>query len=290
MDFNKNPLKRTSLEDSSYPELLKEIADPPKDIYSIGVIPKKGEVFVSVVGTRKASSEGCRLAKQCAAEIVKNNIGVVSGLALGIDAAAHQGALQASGRTIAVLACGLDNVYPKQNEALAKTLIDFGGAILSEYPENTPPLPYRFLERNRIVSGLSTATIVIEAPEQSGALVTARLAAEQGRDVFVFPGPVGHPNYRGSHSLIRDGARLVSSAADILEDLGFQSSGSKLPIFIPKNEDERLIHDCLQGTGRPTRVDKIIEITNLEPKAVQRTIVILMMEGAIKETEGGYVI
>ncbi len=178
------------------------------------------------MGTRKATSQGRFIAKEIAKKLSEMGMVIVSGLAMGIDTAAHEGALAGAGRTIAVLACGLDNIYPRQNENLAKKIIGTGGAVISEYPVGTEAFKNQFLERNRIVSGLCIATIVVEAPRESGALVTARLAAEQGREVFVFPGPTNHPNYHGSHKLIRDGARLVSSIDDILEDLN-----SEIPNF-----------------------------------------------------------
>lgn len=213
-------------------------------------------------------------------------------LGMGIDTAAHEGALAGNGKTIAVLACGLDTIYPRQNENLAKKILESGGAIISEYPIGTPAYPDQFLARNRIVSGLSVATIVIEAPIDSGALVTARLAAEQGREVFIFPGPINHPNYRGSHKLIRDGARLVTSIEDILEDLGIdirvnprQSASINKKIT---DENQLLIFKTIQEFGRPLNVDKIIELAKMEPQTANQAIAILIIQGIIKETEKGY--
>lgn len=215
----KMDIKVIKLTDKEYPRLLNETTSPPKVIFVRGKIFDLEKPTIAIVGTRKATSEGLRLAKQVAKTLAEKGFLIVSGLAMGIDTAAHEGALLAGGETIAVLGCGVDSIYPAQNENLGQKILASGGAIISEYPEGTPALPHRFLERNRIVAGLSLATIVIEAPAKSGALVTARFAAECGREVFVFPGFAGHPQYKGSHALIRDGARLVNSTEDVLEDL-----------------------------------------------------------------------
>ena len=251
---------------------------------------------ISIVGTRKATAEGKAFAQKISRQFAELGAVIVSGLAMGIDAAAHEGALADKGKTIAVLACGLHAIYPRQNENLAKRIIETNGAIISEYPVGTPALPNQFLERNRIVSGLSVATIVIEAPIDSGALVTARLAAEQGREVFVFPGPINHPNYRGSHKLIRDGARLVSSIEDILEDLPAEifpkkSVGpkqQKLNLEKIADKNQLLILKIIQETGRPLNIDKIIELTKLEPQIVNQTVALLTIQEIIKETKHGY--
>lgn len=288
--------------DSRYPSLLKEISDAPKKIYILGELPPDspvGGLKIAIVGTRKATEQGKKIAKKLAEELTNLGIIVVSGLAMGIDTAAHEGAIAASGKTIAVLANGLNKIYPAQNENLAKKILELNGTLISEYPANTPSFPSQFLERNRIVSGLSSAVIVIEAPERSGSLVTARLAAEQGREVFVFPGPVNHPNYIGSHKLIRDGARLVGSIEDITEDLGWKNSKSE--ILNPKqiqnqkfqkiaDENQRLIFKIIREAGEPMTIDKIIKITKLEPQTINSAIAFLIIKEIVKETQGGYAI
>ncbi len=288
-----------------YPLLLNEIPNPPKKIYLLGNLPNQNSPHIAIVGTRKATTEGRLIAKKIAQKLAELGAIIVSGLAIGIDTAAHEGALAGNGKTIAVLACGLDTIYPRQNENLAQKILETNGAIISEYPVGTPAYPDQFLARNRIVSGLSVATIVIEAPIDSGALVTARLAAEQGREVFVIPGPINHPNYRGSHKLIRDGARLVNSIEDILEDLGSEvlnfnppTDGqilnnpqiSKLKIQNIEDENQLLILKIIQEAGAPLNIDKIIEITKLEPQIVGQIIAILTIQEIIKETEKGYTI
>ena len=300
-----NHIKTIARNDLQYPLLLNEIPNPPKKIYLLGNLPNQNSPHIAIVGTRKATTEGRLIAKKIAQKLAELGAIIVSGLAIGIDTAAHEGALAGNGKTIAVLACGLDTIYPRQNENLAQKILETNGAIISEYPVGTPAYPDQFLARNRIVSGLSVATIVIEAPIDSGALVTARLAAEQGREVFVIPGPINHPNYRGSHKLIRDGARLVNSIEDILEDLGSEvlnfnppTDGqilnnpqiSKLKIQNIEDENQLLILKIIQEAGAPLNIDKIIEITKLEPQIVGQIIAILTIQEIIKETEKGYTI
>src|SRR3990172_4856842 len=289
-------------EDSRYPALLKEIPDAPEKIYVLGELPldppptslRIGNPKIAIVGTRKATDQGKIIAKKIAEKLTNLGVIIVSGLAMGIDTAAHEGAIAANGKTIAVLANGLDKIYPAQNENLAKKILELNGAIISEYEPEKPALEHQFLERNRIVSGLSVATIVIEAPERSGSIVTARLAAEQGREVFVFPGPANHPNYTGSHKLIRDGARLVSSIEDILEDLNLELKNlktEKLKHNAKSNiidKDQLIIIKTIQEAGRPLNIDKIIEITKLEPQIANQAIAFLTIAEIIKETKSGY--
>lgn len=295
-------MKIIKITDSEYPSLLKEIPDAPKKLYILGELPPDppvGGLKIAIVGTRKAGATGRRFARELAKKLAESGVVIVSGLAMGIDTAAHEGAVLASGKTIAVLANGLDTIYPAQNENLAEKILEFGGAIISEYESGTPSFQNQFLERNRIVSGLSVATIVIEAPERSGSIVTARLAAEQGRDVFVIPGSIDNPNYRGSHKLIRDGAGLVASIEDVLEDLNLEYLNPKSKILNSKqiqnskiknikNETQLLIIETLQEAGEPLAIDEIVKITKLEPQIVNQSVAFLIIDGIIKETGKGY--
>ncbi len=183
--------------EKGYPPLLAEIEDRPFGIYILGTFPRGDTAPCAIVGTRRATPEGKSIAHRFAHNLAQAGFPIVSGLAFGIDAAAHEGCLDARGTTVAVLAGGLDDVYPRENGRLAKRILESGGAIISEYPLGAPPYPDRFLERNRIISGLRAATLIVEAPVGSGALVTARLALEQNRDVFVVPGPITQPQLRG---------------------------------------------------------------------------------------------
>jgi len=218
-----------------YPDLLKEIPDAPLALYVRGEIPT-GET-VAIVGTRRATPEGKNIAREMAESLGRAGVTVVSGLALGIDAVAHEGSLIGKGKTVAVLASGLDNIYPRQNERLAMEILKNGGGLVSEYPLESEPLPYRFLERNRITSGLaSKGVIIIEAPQKSGAIATAGFAGEQGRDVYVVPGNIRHPNWRGSHKLIRDGGRLVTTIAELFEDMELETKEDKKEWDLTENQ------------------------------------------------------
>lgn len=283
-----------SSDDEDYPRLLKEIAGFPERLHYIGSLPTHDELCISIVGTRKATREGQALAYETAEELAKRGFTIVSGLALGIDGAAHEGALHAKGKTIAVLANGLDSVYPKQHEHLAKLIVENDGSLISEYSDGTPSYPNQFLERNRIVSGLSIATVVIEAPERSGSLATARNAIEQGRDVFIFPGNVNQPNYRGSHRLIRDGARLVTGYKDILEDLGMREvpleEQHTAKIANLTDKDELAIVTILSEARKPLSIDRILELTILPPHIVNEKLTLLIFDGVVEEKGGLFAI
>jgi DNA processing protein len=201
-----------------YPKLLAEIPDPPAVLYTAGEIDSSDELAVAVVGSRKASTHGLRFAARLAQDLAAAGVTVVSGLAQGIDAAAHRGALEVGGRTLAVFGAGLDVIYPGWNAPLASD-VRANGAWLSEFCLGSEPLAHHFPQRNRVISGLSLGVVVVEAAERSGSLITAETALEQGRDVFAVPGLPGSFNARGTHSLLRCGAKLVETAADILEEL-----------------------------------------------------------------------
>ncbi len=279
------------------PKLLQEISNPPKEIFILGELPPEDILKISIIGTRKATMEGKNIARQLSFELTNLGFIIVSGLAMGIDTAAHEGCLQANGITIAVLANGLNKIYPAQNENLARKILENKGAIISEYPPGTPAYKDNFLSRNRIISGLSIASIIIEAPFSSGALSTANYAAEQGREVFVIPGPINHPNYSGSHKLIRDGARIITSLEDILEDLGLENlkiknQNKKQTQNIKKiqNQTQTLIFKIIKESGKPLNIDRIIELTKLEPQAVNQEIALMIINEIIKENEKGYTI
>lgn len=292
-------IKKINIKDTSYPFLLKQIPDPPGNLYILGNLPDEETPRLAIVGTRKATPNGCLVAKTLAKELSEAGCVIVSGLAMGIDTAAHEGAVAAKGKTLAVLGNGLNKIYPSQNKNLAEEILKSGGAIISEYPPEEPAFPSNFLARNRIVSGLCLATIVIEAPERSGSLVTARLALEQNREVFIVPGPANHYNYAGSHRLIREGARLAVSAQNILEDLNLKTAVPQedlspeekliLKIFIENNSDARRDRSPDRKCREKTlSIDKIIELTKLDSQAVNKTIAFLIIKGIIKETFGKY--
>lgn len=274
--------------DPEYPSLLLETPDPPFGIYFKGALGAAvGDPSVALVGTRRASATGRDLAKDFGSVLARARCTIVSGLAFGIDAAGHAGALEGKGRTVAVLANGLDSVHPSSNQLLADHIIEGGGVLLSEYPPGSPPLAYRFLERNRIVSGLSRAVLAIEVPERSGVLATARFALEQNRDLFIVPGPVGHPNYKGSHRLIRAGATLVSDPQELLEDLGFQPA-AKLTAAFAETPEEENVSAVMRAAGRPLAIDEIIEAATLTSSKTNQALTTLVLKGAVREEGGRY--
>ena len=210
-----------ALPDPRYPDLLRRIYDPPPVLYVRGVLAEDEAATVAVVGARAATAAGLALARSMARDLAAWGATVVSGLARGIDTAAHEGALDASGRTVAVLGCGLDRTYPPENERLAGRITS-AGAVVSEFALGTPPLPEHFPRRNRVIAGWSRAVVVVEAAARSGALNTARCAADEGRDVLAVPGHPTQPASAGTNQLIRDGAGLVRSAIDVAQELGIE--------------------------------------------------------------------
>ncbi len=223
------------LDDATYPALLREIYDPPPVLYVRGALPvDDGSRDVAVVGSRAASPQGLSLARAMARDLSSWGACIVSGLARGVDSAAHQGALDAGGRTVAVLGSALDRLYPRENERLAASLVERGGALVSEFPLRTPPSPGNFPRRNRVIAGWSRALVVVEAAQRSGALVTAREALEAGREVLAVPGHPSFPLAAGTNALIRDGARLVRDARDVAEELGLA-----VPVSEPQAKSDK---------------------------------------------------
>ena len=228
-----------TLEDPGYPLRLAEIHDPPLALFGRGTLTEQDSRCVAIVGTRRASPYGIRMAERFGRDLAAKRFTVVSGLANGIDAAAHRGAIEAGGRTIAVLGNGVDVVYPRQNAELFESVTQ-NGCIVSQFPMNTPPDRRHFPYRNRIISGLTLGTLIVEAPGRSGALITARQAAEQGREVFAVPGQVGSQNSQGPHGLIKEGAKLVENADDIVVELDLAAEDAPVPApaIAPSSRDE----------------------------------------------------
>jgi DNA processing protein len=279
-------------DDDDYPPLLREIPSPPFGIYILGTLTHRSSPLapaLAIVGTRRATPDGKKTARQFARELAQAGFTIISGLAFGVDAAAHEGCLEADGMTVAILAGGLDEIYPHSNETLAKKIIANGGALISEYPIGQPAYKERFLERNRIVSGFSQGILVIEAPEKSGSLVTARYAFEQNRDVFVVPGPITHPNFKASHELIRQGAELVTKPEHIMESYGVTQANKMLAIETSATSEEKLILEALRSVAEPAEVDKLANMTKLEPQIVNQAITFLIIKNLIKEVTEGYI-
>lgn len=249
-----------TLEDPGYPEALRAISDPPLALYVQGTLQPEDRIAVALVGARRASRYGLECAERLAYDLALHGVTVVSGLARGIDAAAHHGVLKVPGRTLAVLGSGLARVYPPEHAALAARVAAHG-AVMSEYPMQMPPLAQNFPRRNRIVSGLSLGVVVVEAGARSGALISADCALEQGREVMAVPGPVTSVTFRGSHRLLRQGARLVESVDDILEELRLapqpapraeESAGGAAGL----PETERRVLACLSAE-QPREIDAV---------------------------------
>ena len=283
-----------ALTDPVYPPLLKQIPDPPFALFVRGDVSLLAEPQLAMVGSRNPSVEGRRNAEEFAAYLARCGLVITSGMALGIDAASHRGALK-GGKTVAVWGTGLDRAYPPRNRELAEE-IAAKGVIVSEFPPGTPPLPTHFPRRNRIISGLSVGTLVVEAAKQSGSLITARLASEQGREVFAIPGSIHNPMARGCHRLLRDGAKLVESAADILEELGPLLGLEALPAAV----SEGVAHDADVATQdpeyklllnsldfAPTSVDALVERTGLTPDVVSSMLLMLELQGHVEASPGG---
>ena len=231
--------------DEGYPDILRQISKPPHLLFVWGDADLRAKISVGIVGTRHASDYGIRHTKKIAGELARRGVCVVSGLALGIDSAAHAGTVDAHGRTIAVLGGALDRFYPEENRELMLRILDEGGSVVSEYPMGMPPGRYSFLERNRIIAGLSHGVVVMEGPRYSGALCTANIAVEEGRDLFALPGDVDKPNSALPNCLIGEGAKAVTSANDVLELLDYtvpprvrKKQRRNLPFAVPYKEEE----------------------------------------------------
>lgn len=263
------------------------ISSPPRSIFIKGT-PPENKYSVAIVGTRKASAYGKNIALKLARDLAHKGISLISGLALGIDTCVHQGALEAGGITIAVLANGLDKIYPSENENLAGSIISSKGCLISEYPPKTPGLPAQFILRNRIISALSDAVIVVEAPKKSGALATAEFARKQGKKVFVVPGPVSTNSFFGSHQLLREGATLIRDTNDFFESSGFgKASQTKLKI-VNLAGNERQVFDTLNECVSPASVDKICQMTKLSPREVNAILSSLIFKDSVTEDGGKY--
>lgn len=292
--------------DSGYPAILKEIPAPPYVLYYKGRLNSEASNRLAVVGSRKFSAYGEKIISELLPEIVKSEITIISGLALGIDALAHQQTLNSNGLTWAVLGSGLDskNFYPSANRQLAQEIINSGGALISEFPPGTPPYKQNFPQRNRIIAGLAQATIVIEAKYKSGALITADYALEENREVLTVPGNIFAEFSAGPNKLIKFGAKPITGAQDILEIYGLDNksaiqkeSGRKQAFrqlsFFPNNEAEALIYGLLKKVSERAEyisADEIIRATKLDSSVVNSTLSILELQGVAKNTEFGYAV
>lgn len=288
-------------EDAQYPPLLRQIAHPPHLLYVYGEMDLTDRFPVAVVGTRRASAYGLTHTREIAAELAQTGVCVVSGLALGIDAAAHTGALDGGGRTVAVLGSALDKPYPQENEPLMRRILESGGSVVSEYAPGTPPSRYSFLQRNRIIAGMCLGTLVTEGPRRSGALNTATRTLENGREVFALPGNVDSPGAQLPNMLISEGARLVTGAADILSALviepkdapkaaqaavaPMEAPAEKKP-HIPGGLDETQRAICAALLAGEADFDALCAVSGLESDELGALLIEMEMDGLVTPLAG----
>lgn len=297
--ISKNNIKVVSFFDDEYPSELKEIADAPVILYYLGDLPSKMGASLAIVGSRMASLYGSAIAGRFAERFAELGIKIVSGMARGIDTAAHKGALLAQGETYAVFGCGLAHVYPSENETLMHKIAE-SGAVISEFPIYTSPSKFTFPRRNRIISGLSKGVVVVEAAQKSGALITADFALEQGREVYAVPGKVDSITSNGVNNLIKQGAKLVSCVEDVLEDLSAVlkevdegsleesssgndfSEGSSQAGFL--SDSEKLIMDNVKN--KPLSIDELVVLCDTDVSSTMSNLLNLEMRNLVKQTTG----
>ena len=275
--------------DDDYPEKMMRIKDAPEKLYVRGNLPDPAKKTVSIVGARNCTEYGCTLSKTIARILSLNDVQIISGLAMGIDTQGHIGAIEANKPTFSVLGCGVDICFPSHNSNVYERILECGGGILAEVEVGTPPLPYNFPLRNRIISGLSDIVIVVEARDKSGSLITADFALEQGKTIFACPGRVGDSLSRGTNNLIKQGAYILTSADDVLEHLGLIVDG-----FIPKVEKdiskldyfERTIYGILMD--ETLHIDQIVEKAKLPVSKCLNTLMSLELNGFVETTINNY--
>jgi DNA processing protein len=278
-------VKVLTWDDEGYPRHLKDIDQPPPVLYVRGSLLPEDEWAVAIVGTRRVTSYGRQVAEEVATAMAHNGVTIVSGLARGVDSIAHQAAVNAGGRTLAVLGNGIDLVYPPENRRLASQILEHG-ALVSDYALGTPPDGINFPPRNRIISGLSLAVIIVEAGETSGALITASFAAEQGRDVFAVPGNINAPQSQGTNRLIRDGAQPLINPQDVLEALNLTmvTEHRAVRVALPSDPIESRLYKLL--SQEPMHVDEIRAQTDMPIETVSATLAMMELKGMVRQVGG----
>lgn len=275
--------------DPAYPEMLRGIFDPPPGLFVRGAMPVADHLAVAIVGSRRPTPYGLAVAEKLASELAQAGVVVVSGMARGIDSSAHRGVLDAGGLTVAVLGCGVDVVYPRENRRLMEEIIA-GGTVISEYPLGSTPEPWHFPVRNRIISGISKAVVVVEAGERSGALITADCALEQGRDVLAVPGNISSPSSRGPNRLIKQGARLIEDADDIFEEIGvgslFKPGNGRIRSLPPITDEEKTFYQLL--SHEPVHLDELIVRSGLSAQEALAILMFLEIKGMVRQLPGKF--
>jgi DNA processing protein len=282
----KQNIRVVTWEDSDYPAALREIPAAPPLIFVRGRLEPVDQWSIAVVGTRRHTAYGRLMTRELVTGLVQNGISIVSGLARGIDGIAHKTALEQGGRTIAVLGCGIDKVYPPEHRELAHEIVLGNGALLSDYPLGTEPDSKHFPARNRLISGLSLGVVIIEAGEKSGALITAKFAVEQDRDVFAVPGNINSPASIGPNRLIQQGAKLVLGIEDILEELNLRMVAEKAAaqVVLPETPEEAALLSSL--SAQPLHIDELGRITGLSSSLISSTLTLMELKGMVQQVGG----
>ena len=278
-----NGIRVIARDDADYPSALTTISDPPPFLYVRGAILPVDAMAVAIVGARRATEYGKAAARRLAADLAACGVTIISGMALGIDGAAHQGALDAGGRTIAVLGCGPDLAYPRSHALLMREILR-RGAVISEFPPETPPRAEQFPQRNRIISGMANGVVIVEGRMNSGSLITADFALEQGREVFAVPGNIFEETSRAPHRLLIQGARLVESAGDILDELGWARGSPDRPSIVVQDALERPV--WTQLTLAPQHLDRIAALCGQPVAVVSRVLLALETRGLVSSLAG----
>lgn len=276
-------------DDTRYPRQLREIDSAPPILFVRGNPELLSRPQLAMVGSRNPSAQGRQIAYQFARQLASDSLCITSGLALGIDAACHSGALDGKGPTLAVLGTGADRIYPARHQTLAQQIVTHGGALVSEFPTGTQPSPGQFPRRNRIISGLSLGTLVVEAGVESGSLITARLATEQGREVFAIPGSINNPMSKGCHRLIKDGAKLVESIEDILSEFPsgrLTPSPEHISACLDLDDQTRHLLDTLDHG--PASIDTLVRQSELPPDTISSILVVLELHNLVSSSGGLY--
>jgi DNA processing protein len=283
--FSHSDIKPITWDEPAYPRLLRQIDDPPPVLYVRGTLTDADAWAVGLVGTRRATVYGREVAEMLAGDLARNNITVVSGMARGIDAYSHQAAINAGGRTVAVLGCGVDVIYPPEHRKLAQQIVEHG-ALVSDYPPGTPPDALNFPPRNRIISGLSLGVVIVEADEKSGALITGEFALDQGREVFAVPGNIFNRSSRGTNMLIQRGAKMVLATSDVLEELNLSMVAGHVAAqaIVPESDVERQVIAKL--SHEPTPTDELVHTLNLPADVVASTLALMELKGMVRQATG----
>jgi DNA processing protein len=293
-------IKRITIDDAEYPKNLKNIHKPPQQLYVNGTLEERDAVAVALVGSRRPSLYGVEMAEKLGYELALRGVTVVSGMARGIDTAAHRGALKAKGRTVAVMGTGHGVIYPAENKKLYSEIAE-SGAVVTEYESGEGPIPFHFPQRNRIISGLSLGVVVVEAAKDSGALITASLAAEQGREVFAVPGRISSSTSSGANALIKDGAVLVQTVDDILDELSIKEVGpqgrslgsprggdigrmTRAYVYNSLTDDERRLYKAV--SNEPLYLDDVISKSGLGLSKGSKALLSLQLKKLVRELPG----